>query len=162
VTPSTDREHFTRSGQTFLVRLEHQLDRPGQRLLSVSEQPGGTEQHSGMQIVSAGVCRTGARGIRKTALFPHGQSVHIRAQQHGPTRQSPDNRCNQTTRTAFNRRQSDLYKAVRHISCGPGETVTHFWKPVEAAAVGYQLPADAVCSLQIFLRHPSCAGSLTG
>ena len=74
-------EHIRRAEPDLLAGLEHQLHRAAQLGLVRFQQLCRAEQHSGVAVVTAGVAIAVFRGEGQTALLPHGQRVHVRAQQ---------------------------------------------------------------------------------
>jgi hypothetical protein len=73
-------DHFPRSALVFLRRLEDEMDGAA-KPARLREIAGGTEQHRGMTVMTAGVHRSGVgRPMGEVVGFANGQGVHVGAQ----------------------------------------------------------------------------------
>ncbi len=129
-------EHRLRAAVTFLPRLEHEHDRTGQRVALGAQQPGGSNQSGGVQVVPAGVHGVAGGGEGEPGVFADRQCVHVAAEQHSRARM----------RAAQNRRHRRAPVPRRDLQREPAERVEHrllcTGKVQPHFRIGVQLPAQ--------------------
>ena len=99
-------DHVVRALKNLLGGLEHQLDGTLDLVLMLFQQPGGPQQHGGVQVVTAGVHPAVRTGKIHAGLLPNGQTVHVRPQQEHLPRLFAAHQCHQTCPTALHRSES--------------------------------------------------------
>ena len=85
IVEQTVGDHVACAVMPFLARLEHEYDRPRQRVTVRTQCLGRADQHRGMRIMPARVHRAGdGRGEIESRFLLHWQRIHIAAQQYRP------------------------------------------------------------------------------
>ncbi len=80
---NTVGEHECGSAVALFAGLEHEDHLPVQMFALFAEQPSGTDQAGGMQVVPAGMhAPRNQRGVIDTTGLLEWKGVHVRAQQH--------------------------------------------------------------------------------
>ena len=157
---NTVRNHFLRTAENLFCRLKHEFDRALQLILTGFENLGRTEQHGGVQIVSAGVHISVFRRKGQARFLTDGQCVHVCPEQKDLSgRFSFDLRYNSVF-SAIDGPNAQFFKGIFDDLHRSGQFKARLRLFVQSAAVLYKRIREQLGFLQNFIPQRFSCGTI--
>ena len=142
-------EHEPGTVVALLARLEHEQHAPGDVGALGAQQLGGTDQHRGVRVVTAGMhAPIAARREVEPGVFCQRQGVHVAAQQHrraGPAafEQRGDPAGGLVERDV----EGQSIERLEHVLTGHRQIVAELWPLVQGATQRHHVVEQIVSSV---------------